>query len=172
MIFPFIILIAFPVALLIAAAILRAAINLANGRIGPTPDDVVTSKDEDDWADYPIPGERTNSTDAIPLPSVGSGMMKMLAVMIVNVIVGAAIQLVIGSEPGPRPGRFRGPFDDSTFIARVVTLPVCFLIMSGLLAAMLPTTFRRGCLVAGFYIMICAGIAAIFFVPVLILGWR
>jgi hypothetical protein len=172
MIFPIIILIAFPVALLIATAILRAAINLANGRIGPTTDKVISSKDEDDWADYPLPGERANPTAAIPLPSVGRGMMMMFAVVIVNVIVGAAIQLVVGDEPARRPGRLRGPFDDTTFIARVVTLPACFLIMSGLLTAMLPTTFRRGCLVAGFYFMICAGIAAIFFVPVLILGWR
>jgi hypothetical protein len=171
MVFPFLILIALPAALLIGAAILRAAINLANGRIGPTPDARVSSGDEDDWADYPIPGERGNPTAAIPLPSIGGGMMMMLAVVIVNVIVGAAIQLVIGGEPA-RPGRFRGPFDDATFIARVVTLPVSFLIMSGLLAAMLPTTFRRGCLVAGFYFMICAGFAAIFYVPVLILGWR
>lgn len=172
MVFPFFILIALPAALLIGAAILRAAINLANGRIGPTPDAPVSSGDEDDWADYPIPGERGNPTAAIPLPSIGGGMTMMLAVVIVNVIVGAAIQLVIGDEPVPRPGRFRGPFDDATFVARVVTLPVSFLIMSGLLAAMLPTTFRRGCLAAGFYFMICVGIAAIFFVPVLILGWR
>jgi hypothetical protein len=172
MIFPCLILIVLPVALLIGVAILRAAINLANGRIGQTPGDVILARDEDDWADYPIPGERVNSTAAIPLPSVGSGMMMMLAVVIVNVIVGAAVQLVIGDEPAPRGGRLRGPLDDSTFIARVVTLPVSFLIMSGLLAAMLPTTFRRGCLVAGLYFMICAGIAAIFFVPVLILGWR
>jgi hypothetical protein len=172
MIFPFLILIALPVALLIGAAILRAAINLANGRIGPTSDEVLSSRDEDDWADYPIPGERANLTAAIPVPSVGSAMMMMLAVVIVNVIVGTAIQLVSGDEPVHRPGRFRGPFDDATFIARVVTLPVSFLVMSGLLAAMLPTTFRRGCLVAGFYFIICAGIAAIFFVPVFILGWR
>ena len=172
MIFPLFLLIALPVALLIGSVILRAAVNFANRRLGPAPDHVIASEDEDDWADYPIPGDRTSSRTQIPIPTVGGGMVMMLCILVVNVIVGAAIHLVIGEEPAPRQGRFRGPLDDGILIARVLTLPVSFLVMSGLLAAMLPTTFRRGSLVAFFYFAICVGIAALFFVPIWVLGWR
>jgi hypothetical protein len=171
MIFPLFLLIALPVALLIGSVILRAAVNFANRRLGPAPNDVFIPEDEDDWADYPIPGARTSSSSQIPMPSVGGGMMMMLCIAIVNVIVGAAIQLVIGDEPAPRPGRIRGPLDDGILIARVLTLSLSFLVTTGLLAAMLPTTFRRGCLVAFFYFAICIGIAALFFVPIWLLRW-
>jgi len=169
MIFPFFILIGLPVALLVGAVILRSAITFANGRIGPVPDEIAPSRDESDWADYPIPGERANPATAIPKPTIGGGMLMVFAIVIVNVIVGAAIQLVIGDEPVPRRRRFRGPFDDAGFIARLVTVPVSFLVTAGLLAAMLPTTFRRGCLVAFFVFLICMGIAAIFYLPILAL---
>jgi hypothetical protein len=170
MIFPVHLLIAFPVGLLIGAMILRSAVSLANTRIGPPSDIAVSSKDEDDWADYPIPGERRAPTAAIPVPTVGGGMAMTLCIVVVNVIVGAAIRIVIDDEPAPRGGR--GLFGDAAFLARIVTLPVSFLVISGLLAAMLPTTFRRGCLVSGYILLICAGIAAICFVPIVLLGWR
>jgi len=40
-----------------------------------------------------------------------------------------------------------------------------------LLAAMLPTSFRRGCLVTLFYFLICVAIAAVILGPILFLGW-
>lgn len=169
MIFPFFILIGLPVVLLVGAVILRTAITFANGRIGPVPDEIAPSRDDDDWADYPVPGERESPRTAIPMPTIGGGMMMVLAIVLVNVFVGAAIQLVIGDEPVPRRRRFRGPLDDVGLIARLVTVPASFLITSGLLAAMLPTTFRRGCLVAFFSFLISLGIAAIFYLPILAL---
>jgi hypothetical protein len=168
--FPLLLLIALPVGLLIGAVILRSAVNFANTRLGPPSDVAVSSKDDDDWADYPIPGERGAPAAAIPVPTVGGGMAMTLCIVVVNVIVGAAIRIVFVEVLALGGGR--GPFDDGALLARILTLSVSFLVISGLLAAMLPTTFRRGCLVSGYILLICAGIAAICLVPILLLGWR
>jgi hypothetical protein len=170
MIFPLFLLIAIPAALLIGSVILRAAVNFANRRLGPARDSVVPSADEDDWADYPIPGDRTPpSTTQIPMPTVGGGMVMTFSVLIVNIIVAAVIQFVIGDDPAPRHFGFRGPLADGTFIARILTLPANFLVTAGLLAAMLPTTFRRGCLVTFFCCAICIGFGGLFLVPIWLL---
>jgi hypothetical protein len=169
MIFPFFLLIAIPIALLIGSVILRAAVNLANWRLGPAQDCGVSSADEDDWADYPIPGDRTSSTTQIPMPSVGGGMVMTLCISIVNYVVLAVLQFVIADDSAPRHVRFRGPLDDGNLIARFLALPANFLVASGLLAAMLPTTFRRGCLVAFLCLAICIGIGALFLVPIWLL---
>jgi hypothetical protein len=170
--FPLFMVIALPVGLLIGSVILRSAIGFANKRVGPADDAMVESRDEDDWADYPIPGARTEPRAQIPVPSVGGGMLMVLCIVVVNFIVGAAINLVLGEGFAPGPRRGGGLLVNSEILARLVTFPAGFLVMAGLLAAMLPTTFRRGCLVAFFCVLICLGIAAILFVPMYLLGWR
>lgn len=97
------------------------------------------------------------------MPGIGRGMWMLLVIVIVNVIVGAAIQMVMGSDPGPR--HRRGLFDDADFLARLATIPASFLVAAGLLAAMLPTRFSNGCLVALFYYLISIGIAIGIAVP-------
>jgi hypothetical protein len=156
--FGFVLFIALPLVLWIGAMILRAAISFANKRIGPAPEPSYLVEDDDDWGDYPLPSERERSSGAIPVPGIGRGMWMILAVVIVNVIVGAAIQVVMGEGPGPGR-RGGGLLDDADFLARLITVPVSFLVTAGLLAVMLPTRFGRGCLVALFYYLICIGIA-------------
>jgi hypothetical protein len=156
MIAPFLIMIAIPVVLLIGAVVLRTSIALANRRLGPDTEDEYLPFDENDWADYPIPGERRHSTSRIPMPSVAAGIGMLLCIVVVNLIVGAGIQMAL---------------DDTTVSARIVTLPVGFVLTSGLLAAMLPTGFRRGCLIAGYFSAICIGIAALLAVPLWLLRW-
>src|SRR4029453_412135 len=99
MIFPFVFLVTIPVVLLIGAVILRAAIAFANGRLGAAADDKELPIGENDWGDYPIPGERRGSSSQIPVPSIAGGMGMMLCIVIVNIIIGAAIRLGIGDEP-------------------------------------------------------------------------
>jgi len=161
--------IALPLSLWVGAMILRAAISLANKRIGPPPEPASFVEDEDDWGDYPLPGERQEgSSGAIPAPSIGGGMMMMMGIVIVNVVVGAAIHIVMGEERGPRRGG-GGLLDDADFLAAVATVPASFLVTAGLLAAMLPTRFSRSCLVTLFYYLICIGIAIGIAVPMSVL---
>ena len=94
--------------------------------------------DDDDWGDYPIPGARESAATTIPRPSVFGTMWMLLAIAVVNVIVGAAIRIVIGAA--------EGPFDDLAILGRLASLLVGFAVTAGLLASMLPTTLRRGCL--------------------------
>jgi hypothetical protein len=157
---PFIALLLF---LWFGAMILRAAIGFANKRGGPSLEPNDTADDDDDWGDYPLPGKEERSPGAILMPGIGRGMWMLLVIVIVNVIVGAAIQMVMSSEPGPR--HRGGLFDDADFLARLATIPASFLVTAGLLAAMLPTRFSRGCLVALFFYLICIGIAIGFAVP-------
>jgi hypothetical protein len=154
--FPALVMFAIPIILLIGAVILRAAIALANRRLGQAADDEHWPVDENDWADYPIPGGRRGSSTQIPMPSVAAGIGMLLCIAIVNLVVGVGIRMV---------------FDDVALSDRIVVLPVGFVFTSGLLAAMLPTTFRRGCLIAGYCAAICLGIAALLAVPALLFGW-
>jgi len=170
MVFP--ILIALPIILLICAAILRAAVTLSNRGQGLSPDNWDLPLDENDWADYPIPSAKRGSRSRVPMPSLARGMMMVLCLAIVNIAIAAVIQIVIEGESTRRRGDFRNLWDDPLLLARIITLPVGFLVTSGLVAAMLPTTFRRGCLVSAYSAGICLGIAAFLVVPVHLLGWQ
>jgi hypothetical protein len=171
MIFPILLLIAIPLALYISAVILRSAIGFANRKIGPPAEPAdYQVVDEDDWGDYPLPGDKQRTGEAIPVPGMSGGMLMMVAVLIVNAIVTFAVHLVVIGD-GPARHR-RGFVADKELIARFLSFGIGYFVMSGLLAAMLPTTYRRGCLVAGYYVVICLGIAAIFLVPMVLLGWR
>jgi hypothetical protein len=142
-------------------------VSWANRSIGrPSEPKEYVVEDEDDWGDYPLPGEKRGSEDVaevIPVPGIGHGMGILLCILIVNGVITFALQMALAGEPGPR--RRRGILDDPDYLARTANLPIAFLIAAGLLAAMLPTTFVRGMLVMFFYIVICLGIAAILFVP-------
>lgn len=154
-----------PFGLLIGSAILRGAVSLANKRLGPPPESKYIVEDEDDWGDYPIAGQQPERTGGvIPTPSIGGGMLMMLAIMIVNGIVTFVFQMMMDDNPGGGRGRLRGPLDDMV-ITRLLSLPIGFFLMSGLLAVFLPTSFTRSCLVALYYFLICLGIAAVLMVP-------
>ena len=165
MIFPFLLLLVLPLVLWFGALILRGAITLANKCLSAPPETIdFPIDDDDDWGDYPIPGARESAATTIPRPSVFGAMWMLLAIAVVNVVVGAAIRIVIGAA--------EGPFDDLAILGRLASLLVGFAVTAGLLASMLPTTFRRGCLVTLFAYLIGLAIAALVFTPLYVLGFR
>jgi hypothetical protein len=154
-----------PLVLWFGALILRGAITLANKCLSIPPEPIdVPADDEDDWGDYPLPGERATGAATIPKPSVFGAMSMLLAIAVVNVIVGAVVRIVIGTV--------EGPLDDLAILGRLVTVLIIFLVMAGLLASMLPTTFRRGCLVTLFTYLIALAIAVLVLAPLYVLGLR
>lgn len=110
-----------PIALLIGAVILRAAISMFNKFAGT--------------------GEE--GQDLVPEPSMLKAMGILLIAGVANAIIGAilgaigaATGLIQAGEGGAKAG-----FD---LTLNLVSLPFTFLVSSALLAALLPTTFKRG----------------------------
>ena len=161
---PILILLLVLLGLLISATILRGAIALANKRLGPPPESVYIPADEDDWGDYPIPGQAEPRASVIPTPSAGGRMFTILVIVIVNAAVTFVIRMAVAEDAAVRNGR-------GADLSELLTLPVGFVLTAGLLAAMLPTTFGRGCLVTLFYFLICVAIAAVILGPIFFLGW-
>lgn len=170
MIFPVLGLLTIPAALFAGAVILRGAVGLANRQIGPPPErpSYYAAADEDDWSDYPLPGEpdRERTGGAIPTPGFLGAMGILISVAVVNFVVVMALRMAVG---GPVRRRGRDPFEDPDFLARLATAPIVFVLASLLLAAMLPTTIRRGLLVAFYFVLIAVAVGAIIAVPIYLL---
>jgi hypothetical protein len=107
---------------------------------------------------------------AVPEPSFGKALGITVVSMIANMAVGFMVGIVIGgggAAAGANPQHVQ-------IISTLVSLPVGFLVMSGMLTLMLPTSFGRGMLVAllqyaiSFAIAIAIGL--IVFLVVLLLG--
>lgn len=144
-------LIAIPIGLLIGAAILRGAISLANMCIGGESYESRSSYDDDDLDYRP---RRSASSSKVPEPSLGQAMMIILVTAIVNAVVGFGVGIVVGvAGAGANMDQ-----QSIQIIAQLIGLPVGFLIMSGMLTALLPTSFGRACLVTLFYYLICIAI--------------
>jgi len=129
-------------------------------------------EDDDDWSDYPLPGRRRDEvSEVIPTPGVGKGMGIVLIILIANAIIGFLLQQLLENDRDLRANRRgRDFFDDSETISKLATLPIGFLVMAGLLFAMLPTRFGRACLVTVYYCLICIGIVLVIGVPLLAIG--
>jgi hypothetical protein len=93
-----------------------------------------------------------------------------VVVLFVNLVVRGAIWAATGWDSVGY--RDRDSLVDLDALVRFLSWPLIFLITSGLLAALLPTTFRRGCLVSLYILLICLPIAALILVPVFFLGCR
>lgn len=105
----------------VGAVILRAAVSLCNKFLG---------------AD--------DSDGGVPEPSFGKAIGITFVTTLVNFVAGFMIGLVIGGAAAvggadPQAGGI---------VAQLVSLPVGFLVMAGMLTLMLPTTFGRALLVA------------------------
>jgi hypothetical protein len=92
------------------------------------------------------------SPTSVPEPSTGKAMG------ILAVIMGAnwALSCVIGlaTSAGQAAGGARGS-PGLNLLGAAVSVPLSFLIMAGMLTAMLPTTFGRSILVTLLYLLIC-----------------
>jgi hypothetical protein len=110
----------------------------------------------DDEFEY-RPRGRTASPGKIPEPTIGQAMMIVLIAGIVNAVAGFGVGVVIGIAGA---GANMDP-DMIQIVAQLVGLPVGFLIMSGMLTALLPTSFGRACLVTLFQYLIVIAIAVV-----------
>jgi hypothetical protein len=150
-------LVAFPIVLLIGAAILRGGVSFANKCI---PRHVDRDYDEE-WDDYDRPQRRRRTSAAIPEPAVG----KAMGIVFVNFIIGMAVSVPINIAMGVGVGARGGGDPMVGLIASLIQLPIGFLIAVGVRTTMLPTTFPRACLVVVFEYLIVLAICLIFAVP-------
>jgi hypothetical protein len=91
-----------------------------------------------------------SSPDSVPQPTLGKAMWIILAILLAQVIVGSLLGLCM--DVGPTAPRARGLGVDG--IAELISFPVSFLIMVGVLSAKLPTTFGRAIVVTLCYMLI------------------
>jgi len=120
------------VATLVGAIILRAAVSLYNTMAGGA-----------------------NSTAAVPEPPMGKAMGITFVTTLVNGVAGFIVGLVIGGAAAATGARGSGV----EVTAQLVSLPISVLVMAGMLAAMLPTTFGRAILVTLCHFLISIVIA-------------
>jgi hypothetical protein len=161
--------VALPIGLLIGAAILRAAVSLANKVVGGGRkssdrwDDEYGDYDDDDYR--PRRRGRRDDGGAIPEPTLGRGMLIVFVNGIVNFVVGFVLGLMIAAA---MPNK---PTETVQLVANVIGLPIGFLTAAGLLTVMLPTTFPRACLVVLFQYLIVFAIVAVIVVALLAVGF-
>ena len=124
------------IGLLIGAVILRAAISLCNKFSG------------------------TDSSSGVPEPPMGKAMLIVLVATIVNLVVNFVVGFMIGVA-----GMASGSSAMQTVqgLAALISLPVGFFTQSGIIAAMLPTSFTRGMLVTLCHYLIVFLIAIVIF---------
>jgi hypothetical protein len=130
--------------LLIGAALLRAAVSIANRVSGPLKQERFDPVEDWDWDDEPEdPRPRRTGEKAIPEPAVPKAMMIASTTGVVNVFIGLVLAVFAEALDV-------GDLDDGP----AVVLFVLFLVPLGcaatalLLTVMLPTTFWRAALVS------------------------
>lgn len=174
------------VILLIYSVLLRLAVFVANKCLGDSGGGSRRRDDyEDDWDDYDRPARRRGP--AIPEPDLGKGMGIAFVVIIIQFVIVFALALVIGVGMGAAGGGGGGggfggggaknnPFGpqpgvDPTaqLLLNCFSVILGFLIWSGILTAMLPTSFGRAALVTLFlhiflfvlWLLVFVGVVAI-----------
>ncbi|MFO0823504.1 MAG: hypothetical protein U0792_10370 [Gemmataceae bacterium] len=177
-------LLAIPIGLMIGAAILRGAVSLANACLGP--DRSKTSYYDDEFTDYERRYERpsrryqeTNTGGLIPEPGLGYGMVIVLvnafAQFAVGVVMAIGLMAVAGGAGGGQGfgagkrgfGDGDGGNDAMALMMNLLSIPVGFIVTSGVLTMMLPTSFGRACLVTLFQYLIMIAIGVVIFVVLL-----
>jgi hypothetical protein len=139
------------VGLVLGAALLRAAVSVANAMIDPRK---ANPEPADPLADWDWDGEpedekpRRKKEKAVPEPGVGKGMMIASTIGAMTAFV--AIVLAIFAS-AVADDLFDGDEPAQIFVLVLFTLPFAFVGTALLLTAMLPTTFSRAALVAFIY---------------------
>ena len=108
-----------------------------------------------------------SSPDSVPQPTLGKAMWIILAISLGQLIAGSLLGLC--TDVGPTAPRVRGLGVDG--IAELISFPVSFLIIVGILSAKLPTTFGRAIVVALCYMFIVLLVVGVLVgVAVLVVG--
>ncbi len=103
------------------------------------------------------------SPNGVPEPPLGKAMGITFVTSLVNAVVSFGIGFVVGTG-----GATAGASDRSmVLLAQLLSLPFSLLVMAGMNAALLPTTFARGLLVALCYLLV---LFFVFFVLAVIFG--
>jgi hypothetical protein len=90
------------------------------------------------------------SPSSVPEPPLGKAMAITFLTALVNTVVGVMIGLLIrGSDTAAGAGE-----SGAAITEQLLSLPVSLLVMAGMNAAKLPTTFTRGLLVALCYFLV------------------
>jgi hypothetical protein len=133
---------------LIGAVFLRAAVALYNKLVGGA-----------------------SSPSSVPEPAFGKAMWIIFAISLAQFIAGLVINLVMDAGPTSAAARRQGADEVAPLISLLISLPVNFLIMAGILSAKLPTTPGRAILVSLCYLFVAllvvgvlVGIAVLVFV--------
>jgi hypothetical protein len=156
------------IVLVVAGLILCAAVWLSNKCL-PQPVsrrrryDDYDDDDDEDWSSYNRPRRRSGSGTAIPQPGLGWAIVIVLVNGIANFIANLVIGVVAGAG-----GAMRNP--GAAIAVNCCSFIVNFFISTGLLSAMLPTTYPRACLVWLFQLLICIAIAIIIIVPIFLIA--
>jgi hypothetical protein len=94
---------------------------------------------------------------AVPEPSFPKALGIAVVGMVTNVVVSTLLGLVLGVA-GHAAQLNAGPTE---LIANLISIPVSFFVLGGILTVMLPTSFQRGLLVALIYCGIAIAIGLI-----------
>ena len=102
------------------------------------------------------------SPSSVPEPSMGKAIGITFVTTLVNWGVGFLIGLAVGTA-----GVFAGADQRSiTVVAQLLSLPISILVMAGMNAALLPTTFTRGLLVALCYLLVVVFVVVVLFLVI------
>ena len=87
---------------------------------------------------------------------------------VVNFIVSIPINIIMGAGIAGLGG---GQDPMLALLSQLIQVPIGFLVLAGLVTAMLPTSFGRACLAVLFYYLICIVIGVVIAIPlILIMG--
>jgi hypothetical protein len=142
-------------ALLVGAALLRAAVAAANRTVGPVrrAEPIGWDWDADEEDEDPVrPAEV-----AIPEPGLSTGMLILF-------LVGLAVLTTAFLLDSPARRALGLTRRDAEALALVLVPGVWFLTLAGTTAAILPTAFRRAALVALYFSLILVAIGAVVYV--------
>jgi len=135
-----VLLVALPIGALISAVILRAACSIFNKLAG--------------------------SEKSVPEPGFGKALGITAATLVVNVLVGIVIGLVFGAgavAAGANPAQ-------TQILVNLISMPAGVLVMSGMLTAMLPSSFGKSLLITLIAYAIIIAIAVVVGLVIAVVG--
>lgn len=167
------------VGLLIASVIIRAAVWITNKCLGESGGGGYSRSsydDEyDDWDDYERPRRRRGS--AIPEPDLFKGMGIAFLVWLCSFVVSLVFAFLVLGAGGGGFGGGNNPFRPQNnpdpalqIMSSCVQLVIQFLIWSGVLSMLLPTSFGRAALVTVFIYLIGFAIGIVIFGVLFVIG--